>query len=437
MGLTAASNGAISETLGLGLNVTPGCDNLSMEILIALIGIAIGFAVGYFIFHKDASSPTDQPIEDLAPSLAAAEATVMELRSQLADAKSRIDANDAREKAAAELESKFLQELRPMQQRLQEVQEKVGEVERERIDQFNTIKEQLVASRAQQETLSKNTQALAGALTNNQVRGKWGELTLRRLLEQSGMRTGVDFIEQFNTTNEDGSRIKPDVVILMPDAKSVAVDSKVPFNNFQRAFEIPEISDVTDEKRRKDLLKEHSKDVKKHIDEISKKEYFSGLENSPEFTIMFMPSESLLSVTLEYDPTLLEYAFDRKVALVSPVSFFSVLRTINYGWRQSAQEATIKEVIDLGVRLHKYVRIVAEHALNLGKKLNESVQEYNKFSTSLESSLLTATREVNRRSKSILDQGKVIPQLAELEQGTRGFTKPELGPAEDNEEDSI
>ncbi|NBQ93344.1 MAG: DNA recombination protein RmuC [Micrococcales bacterium] len=402
-----------------------------MEITIALLALVIGLAIGYFMPKKSGSaSSTDQ-----SSQLAAANATNLEIRNQLDDAKKRIEAFEQREREVAQMESVYLQELRPLAAKLKEVQEKVSDVERERIDQFNTIKEQITQSQQQQEKLTRNTEALAGALTNNQVRGKWGELTLRRMLEQSGLRPGTDFFEQFNTVNDAGKAIKPDVIINMPEAKFVAVDSKVPFNNFQRAFEIPEIADGTDEKRRKELLKEHAKDVKKHIDDISAKEYFSGLESSPEFTIMFMPSESLLSVTLEHDPTLLEYAFNQRVALVSPVSFFSVLKTIQYSWKQNAQEEAIIEIVELGVKLHNAVRVIAEHAANLGSKLNDSVKEFNKLVGSMETGLLKSTRDLNEQQKKMLDKGKVIPVINEIEDGTRGFTKPELTAPPKDEQD--
>ena len=393
-----------------------------MEIFIAIAGAVFGLIIGYLI-PKKSKGITGNNAE---VELAGAKATITQLEKQISESRQRIDAYEERERAVAEAESKYLQELRPLAQRLQEVQEKVVNAEKSRVDQFTLIQEQIRASQEQNEKLNKNTEALAGALTNNQVRGQWGELTLRRLLEQSGLRVGVDFHEQFKTVNDEGKGIKPDVIINMPDGKFVAVDSKVPFNNFQRAFEIPEIANPTDEKRRKDFLKEHVKDVKKHIDDISAKEYFTGLPSSPEFTILFMPSESLLSVTLEHDATLLEYAFQARVALVSPVSFFSVLKTIAYSWKQSAQEDAVKEIVELGVKLHSSVRIIAEHASNLGTKLNDSVKEYNKLVGSMETTMLKSTRDLNEQQKRILDKGKVIPEIKEIEESGKGFTKPEL-----------
>ncbi len=393
-----------------------------MDILSAILGLILGLALGFLIARRQGGTKGSTGEAELA----AAQATISEIRNQLADAKARIESFEQREKDVAQMESVYLQELRPLAAKLKEVQDNVVAAERERVDQFNTIKEQILESQRQQEKLSRNTEALAGALTNNQVRGKWGELTLRRMLEQSGLRVGIDFIEQYQTVNEEGKNIKPDVIINMPDGKFVAVDSKVPYNNFQRAFEIPEVADGSDEKKRKELLKQHVADVKKHIDDINSKEYFSGLSSSPEFTIMFMPSESLLSVTLEHDPTILEYAFNSRVALVSPVSFFSVLKTIAYSWKQSAQEDAIKEIVDLGVKLYGSVRVIAEHASRLGSKLNDSVASFNELVGSLETNLLKSTRDLNEQQKKILDKGKPIPEVTEIDKTSRIFTKPEL-----------
>lgn len=398
-------------------------------ILYLIISCLVGFILGYLIAKRFSSSNTSTADTELA----AAQATITEIRAQLADAKTRIENFEQRERDAASAESKYLQELRPLQEKLNEMQEKVVKAERERVDQFAQVQEQILESRKQQEVLTKNTQALAGALSNNQVRGQWGELTLRRMLEQSGLRVGIDFIEQYQTTNEDEKSIRPDVIIQMPDGKFVAVDSKVPFKNFQRAFEIPEVASETDERQRKELLRQHAADVKKKINDLNDAEYFSGLPSSPEFTILFMPSESLLSVTLEYDPTILEYAFQRRIALVSPVSFFSVLKTVSYTWKQNAQEDVIKEIVDLGVKLYGSVRVLAEHAAELGSKLMGSVRAYNAFVGSLETNMLKSSRDLNDQQMRILDRGKAIPEITGIEETTRIFTKAELTSEEEPE----
>jgi DNA recombination protein RmuC len=394
-------------------------DFLSVLVGLAL-GLTIGLVVGFFFFRKkDAGS--------LEIELATARANENSLREQVSSMQNQQEEARRREQE----QNKVLQELAPVKDRLDQMQKVVSELERERTEQFTTIKEQLRTSHTAQQELQNTTRVLAGAMSNNQVRGQWGELTLRRLLEQTGMVKHVDFYEQFSGENSDGKQIKPDVVIHMPDGKYVAVDSKVPFSNYQRAFEIGEMADESDLERRQQLLKQSAKDVKARIDEISKKDYYSGLPESPEFTIMFMPSESLLSATLEIDPGLLEEAFEKRVAVVSPVSFYSAVKTISYAWRQQAAEETIQEVLDLGTKLYRTVRVVAEHAQKLGKELNGSVTAYNAFASSLERNMLTATRQVNEHSRDSLSGGREIPVLEEIEEATSTFTKPELTSEDD------
>lgn len=391
-----------------------------------IIGILIGAAAGWGIALSRRPKRLSSEAE-----LADARARVELIGQQLEQARAEIEARNARDEEAREEENKILITLAPMTEQVKAMQAKVEKLEQERTEQFSTIREQLMASAEQQRSLGENTKALAGALNNKQSRGQWGELTLRRLLENSGMIPHVDFYEQKVSTNDDGKAIKPDCVINYPDGKFVAVDSKVPFDDYQRATAISEVASAEDEKKRKDLMKSHVDAVKKHINDISGKNYYTGLASSPEFTIMFMPSEGLLAATLDADPTILNYAMDKQVALVSPVSIFSVLRTISYGWRQSAQEQTIKEVIDLGVTLHKYVRTVAEHAAKLGSHLQSAVGSYNSFVSSMERNLLTATRKLNAESKNILDGGKVVPALAEVNESVDSFTKPELAAGSD------
>jgi DNA recombination protein RmuC len=391
-----------------------------------IIGVVLGAAAGWGL------AVTRRPKSSSEAELADARARVELISLQLEQARAEIEARNARDEEVKSEENKILITLAPMTKQVEAMQQKVELLEKERTEQFSTIREQLQAAAEQQRSLGENTKALAGALNNKQARGQWGELTLRRLLENSGMLPHVDFFEQQVSVNDDGKSIKPDCVINYPDGKFVAVDSKVPFDDYQRATAISEVASPEDEKKRKDLMKSHVDAVKKHINDISGKNYYTGLKSSPEFTIMFMPSEGLLAATLDADPTILEYGFSKQVALVSPVSIFSVLRTISYGWRQSAQEQTIKEVIDLGVTLHKYVRTVAEHAAKLGSHLQGAVGSYNSFVSSMERNLLTVTRKLNAESKNILDGGKPVPALAEVTESVDSFTKPELAAGTDD-----
>ena len=396
-------------------------------LIIAAGALILGLAVGLIIGQRlkgSAAAPVDTI--ELEKALAAANATVMGLSSQVAEAARERKERDDREKEALAEQNRIIREMAPLIENVSKMETKVGEMERERLEQFSELKSQLKVNLDQQVKLVDNTAALQNALTNNQNRGKWGELNLKRLLEQSGLVAGIHFEEQKILENEDGKTIKPDFIVNYPDGKFIAIDVKFPYANFERAIKIPEVASSDDEKARKTHMKAHVEDVKKHINDISSKTYFSGLKSSPEFTLLFVPNEGVLAATLDAELGLLDYAFERQVALVSPVSIFSVLKTIQYGWRQAAQEDTMKDVISLGVTLHKYVRTVAEHASALGGYLNKAVSSYNSFASSLERNLLTTTRRLNEKSMGILDAGKAIPAVPELNEATDVFTKPEL-----------
>ena len=335
-----------------------------------------------------------------------------------------------------------MQELAPVQENIRKMQQKVDDLERERIGQFNTIKTQLDEAKNTNTILANNTSALQNALSNNQARGKWGEVQLRNLLQSAGMTPHVDFLEQFSGSNAAGDLIRPDCIIKYPDEKYVPIDSKFPMQDFERAIRIPEVASTEDEKSRKNYMKAHTDAVKKHIKEISGKNYYTalssieGLESAPEFTILFVPNDGVLAATLAEDPTIMEFAFSNQVALVSPNSLFGVLRTIQHIWRSAAQEETIRDILRVGVDLYSRMRTVASHAAKMGTQLDGAVAAYNSFVSSIERNLLTTTRDLNKRSLGMLDDNKPIVDLSELSETTNKFTKAELtADGEGDEED--
>jgi DNA recombination protein RmuC len=188
-------------------------------------------------------------------------------------------------------------------------------------------------------------------------------------------------------------------------------------------------------------MKAHTEAVKKHIKEISGKNYYTalsaveGLESAPEFTILFVPNDGVLAATLAEDPTVMEYAFANQVALVSPNSLFGVLRTIQHIWRSAAQEETIRDILRVGVDLYSRMRTVAGHAAKMGTQLDAAVTAYNSFVSSVERNLLTTTRDLNKRSLGMLDDNKPIVELSELSETTNRFTKSELIDGNDPDSD--
>ena len=381
-----------------------------------LLGLLVGSVMGYQLAKR--RNPAADP--QLATKLAALQATETELRNQLA----KSDEAAKAQKLEAEKENKVLLELAPVKTQLEQMQTVVQRLEKERLEQFSSISEQLKASIETDENLRKQTQALSQALSSNSLRGVWGEAQLRKLVELAGLIKHADFSEQATIASADKSG-RADMVINLPGGKSLAIDSKVPFDKYQEASAIAELATGEELERRKRLLAEHVKAVKGHIDELASRAYWEGLETSPDFVICFVPSESLLSAALDQDAALMEYAFKKNVALASPVSLFSVLKTINYIWRQNADETQVRSMIKLGRELYERVGKVAALAVDLGNKLGSTVKSYNSFVASLETRMLVTARKLNDLDENELGT-ESIEAPKPIEQGPNSITAKEL-----------
>jgi DNA recombination protein RmuC len=370
-----------------------------MESFIFLgIGLLVGALIGWLIAaRKSTSTVLVDESNELRVRLAAAEATIAGLSGQLAQNAAEKRERDERDRE----ENKLLQALAPVKVHLEQMQLTVATLEKERTEQFGSIQQQLKSAIESDEQLRKQTQALSQALTSNNVRGVWGEAQLRKLVELAGLIKHADFDEQATISTNTGAG-RADMVINLPGGKSLAIDSKVPFSAYQEASAISELATGEEAARRARLIAEHVKAVKAHIDALGTKAYWSGLDASPDFVIAFIPSESLLSAALDADPALLEYAFKKNVALASPVSLFSVLKTINFIWRQNADESSVRNMIKLGKELYERVGKVAEHADKLGRSITSTVKDYNQFVSSLEGRMLVTARKLNDLDENAL-----------------------------------
>ncbi len=385
------------------------------------IGLLVGALLGWLLRGNVKPSGVATGLESAVASaseLADAKARVELLLSQVTQLEGQRVARDAKDRE----ENRLLQELAPVKENLAKMQTAVTEMERERLSQFTTLQESIRQSLESDEKLRKETQSLAGALSSNSVRGVWGEAQLRRMVELAGLMKHADFTEQ--TTNATG---RADMIINLPGGKQLAIDSKVPFNSYQEATGISELATGAEADRRAALIKAHVKAVKGHIDALATRQYWSGLEASPDFVIAFIPSESLLSVALEADPTILEYAFQKNVALASPVSLFSVLKTVNYIWRQNVDESQVRAMLKLGQELYERVGKIAELADKLGRSIMGTVKDYNAFVSSLESRMLVTARKLNNLDENELSTSKIqspleldaatnLPKMSELEE---------------------
>lgn len=368
--------------------------------LFLLAGLVAGGLLGWFIASARKKPGAESP--DTAIALASANTRAEMLEAQVSQLTSAQVARDERDRQ----ENKLLQELAPVKENLTRMQTAVSNMERERLEQFTTLQEAIKSAVESDLQLRKETQMLSSALSSNTVRGVWGEAQLRRMVELAGLVKHADYTEQ--TSNSAG---RADMIINLPGGKSLAIDSKVPFNSFQEASQISELATGADADRRKALLQAHVKAVKAHIDALSGKAYWTGLTASPDFVIAFIPSESLLSAALSEDPSLLEYAFAKNVAIASPVSLFSVLKTINYIWRQNVDENQVRAMMKLGRELYERVGIIAEKADKLGRSILSTVKDYNGFVSSLESRMLVTARKLNNLDENDLATDSIAAPL--------------------------
>jgi len=381
-------------------------------ILYLLIGLVVGAVAGYFIGSGRTKAQGSKTFEaDFAAANARAEVLQAQV-TQLEAARVEREAKDAKE-------NRLLQELAPVREQLGQMREAVTKMEADRIENLTELRDAIKANLESDELLRKQTQVLSTALSSNSVRGVWGEAQLRRLVELAGLLKHADFDEQATITAG-----RADMIINLPGGKQLAIDSKVPYNSYQEASQISELSEGAEKARRDALLKEHVKAVRKHIDDLATREYWNALNASPDFVVAFIPSESLLAASLEADPSILEYAFTKNVALASPVSLFSVLKTINYIWRQNVDESQVRQMLRLGKELYERVEVIADKADKLGRSILGSVKDYNAFISSFESRFLVTARKLNNLDENELSTSTIEEPKA-IEETPKEWTSAE------------
>ncbi|MGB4777055.1 DNA recombination protein RmuC, partial [Microbacterium sp.] len=366
---------------------------------------------------------------DLLTRLAAAEASRRSLAEQLDQQRTltrevgvQARAEQAAQQERERREQHVLRALAPVQESLHAMQLKVDELERERHTQYGSLAEQLRRASEADEALRATTESLAGALRSNATRGVWGETQLRRVVESAGLTRYVDFDTQASLTSDAGAG-RPDLVVRLPGGKALAVDAKVPLDAYLEASAIPVTAQGEQAARRAQLLQKHVKAVRAHVDALAGKRYWSGLDSSPEFVVCFIPSESLLAAALEADPSLLDYAFSRRVALASPVNLWAVLKTVAYTWTQQDVSTEARRLFDLGNELYQRLGGLAAHAEELRRAIERTVDSYNRFAGSLESRVLVSARRFPGIDDTKLD---ATAGPAAIEKIPRKLVAPEL-----------
>ena len=399
-------------------------DSVLFLVLGLIAGIIAGISIGWALRSRK-GLPTDAG--DLAVRAATAEARISGKDEQISSLERMIaelrDSNERRvleDSERAREEHKVLEALAPVKETLQAMQTKVNDLENQRQEQYGQIAQQLTESRQFGEELRATTQSLASALSSNSVRGTWGEAQLRRLVEVAGLTAHVDFDTQ-TTMKTDGGTIRPDMVINLPGGKTIVIDAKVPFNSYLEASQIPITATGEEAARRKSLMDQHVKAVRSHVDALSSKSYWSGFDFSPEFVLAFIPSESLLASALEADPTLLDYAFGKRVALASPVNLWAVLKTVSYTWQQQVVTDEAKKLFDLGNEIYSRLSTMTKHTEDLRKAIENTVKHYNGFISSLETRVLSTARKFPG-----IDPTKILSEGIEVHDAPKPLTADEL-----------
>ena len=276
--------------------------------------------------------------------------------------------------------------VQPLQHALARVEDYLRSGASDRAAETGALREQVRAMHEAQRSLGQQTSQLVNALRAPTVRGRWGEMQLRRIVESAGMLAHCDFREQ-DTTSTDDRVMRPDLVVQLTEGRTIIVDAKVPFTGFIEAI------DALDDRVRLAKHKAHAQHVRKHLDVLAGKKYPARYDASPEFTVMFLPSDAFLQVALEHQPALLEYGFERDVIMATPSTLLALLRTVAYTWRQDTLSREAHSVLELGREMHARLTTMSSHLSKLGSSLGGAVDRYNDTVGSLERNVLVTARK--------------------------------------------
>jgi DNA recombination protein RmuC len=332
---------------------------------------------------------------------------------------------DARKKAIEDL-------LAPMAKTLEQVDREIKDSERRRVESGAQLMQRIASLDTAGQGLRDETRRLTDALKRPGVRGRWGELQLKRVVELAGMIEYCDFMEQHTIQGaDDEGRIRPDVVVRLPGGKRIVIDAKAPLDAYLRALEAP------DEAARQSLLADHARQVRNHISQLSAKSYFEKIASTPEFVVMFLPGEMFFSAALEQDPSLIECGVEKRVIPASPTTLIALLRAVAYGWQQEAMEENARKISENGRNLYESVRALAERFEKLGRSLKSSLEAYNETVGSLEGNVLVKARKF--KDLQAANGGEEIRALEPIDRVPRMLQAAELTdglPFHDEEEEA-
>jgi len=395
-----------------------------MDVVLVIIGLAVGAAVGYlfassrlfrqFQEEREARVAAETRLAEMEKQLEAQKSLVDEATSKLGDTFKALSSDALRNNAQAFVDS-AKQTLEPLRDALKRYETQIQEIERQRQQAYGSLESQLKSLATSEQQLQRETSNLVNALRRPQVRGRWGELTLKRAVELAGMSEHVDYSEQVSMTTDEG-RLRPDMLVRLPGGRQVVVDAKVSLDAYLSALE------CSDEESRQACLTQHCRQMKDHIRQLAAKSYWEQFEPTPEFVVMFVPGESFLQAACAVDNAIIEQAMQDGVVLASPTTLVALLRAVAYGWRQEQIAKSAQEVSNLGRDLYDRIRVFLGHFTKIGRQLDSATKSFNSAVGSLEHMVLPQARKFRELGAATGDE---LPELEPLETQSRQLTAAE------------
>ena len=306
--------------------------------------------------------------------------------------------------------------IKPIKDALVKSEQQIHAIEKDRKHAYGALQQHLETMTLNQSALQNETRNLVQALRRPEVRGQWGEMTLKRLAELAGMVEHCDFVTQESVQSEDGLQ-RPDMIVRMPDGREIVVDVKTPLDAYLTAVEAS-----TDEER-EIALQRHCKNVKQRVNELASKAYWNQLKNTPDFVVLFIPGDQFLSTALDYDSGLLEDALSKQIILATPTSFVALLRAVAYGWRQEQLAANADKIRDIGEELYQRLATFSDHLAKLGKSMDSSAKHFNNAVGSFDTRILPSARKFKELG---INEKKSINQPEQIETATRSLETTEI-----------